>query len=446
MTPENIARLPPKLRQRLLQRGILKPSDVEGAVTLEPCRGGNGGTQVPSLEVLCASCPDVSGENSTSVAIQTLAVGLSSCCHDTSFLSDPTLVGQVDCRRGADVGTSSKRLPSSPLGPSSLGTPPLELAPGTPPVELVPRIVRQVYTAEPVLHHVKRTAEEEAQPQPVAKRPEPHVSPAMQSALEVTAQDTVPPVWIYKDGLVKQVDEAHPKPSAPPPVDAGPTLPPSWVRVPHENEFYFWNTATGETSWEHPGPERIARATDDKKALFKEEHRVLWSDLGRVIGKQGINLKIIKMSIGCDVKIPRRGGKDGKGDFSRKGTEKGKDKGKGKEKCRRGTGTGEKIDDDEFCTIQVTAETRHMAMGGKRCIQVMLGYGRSVERALQDLGVEIKQPVDPDVQEVWKKKEELDPVDPAAYSGAPQGNWSRGLHTGRKREAGDAKTANAERF
>merc|ERR1712232_1393640 len=88
---------------------------------------------------------------------------------------------------------------------------------------------------------------------------------------------------------------------------------------------------------------------------------------------------------------------------------KGKDKGKGKGKdgkdakgkkqrgppegAIRGAGDGSKaIPDDQFVTVSITADTAHAARGGKRCLEVMLGYGRRVEGALEALGVEVKHP------------------------------------------------------
>eukprot|EP00434_Breviolum_minutum_P041574 symbB.v1.2.036983.t1/scaffold5348.1/size28215/1 len=83
----------------------------------------------------------------------------------------------------------------------------------------------------------------------------------------------------------------------------------------------------------------------------------------------------------------------------------------------------------------------------------MLGYGRNVERALADLGVEAKMP---SLEEMTdgkskKKKDEIDPMDPASYSDAPVGNWSAGMKKpGQKAPGGgnlprDSKQANAER-
>eukprot|EP00971_Amphidinium_carterae_P084906 1680153-Amphidinium_carterae.1 len=93
----------------------------------------------------------------------------------------------------------------------------------------------------------------------------------------------------------------------------------------------------------------------------------------------GMNLKIIKASIGADIKIPRNKGgkgkdgkgKDGKGKDGKGKGGKGKDgKGKSKEEVVRGQGTGSKpIDEDQFATIVITGETAHIANGGKRCLQ-----------------------------------------------------------------------------
>merc|ERR1719329_1800971 len=119
-----------------------------------------------------------------------------------------------------------------------------------------------------------------------------------------------------------------------------------------------------------------------------------------------MNLKIIKASIGCTISCPKQG-KGGKG---KKGKD-GKDgKGKGKEeKGERGQGTASNwkrgagatganpnISDDQFALVTITGDTAMEAKGGKRCIEVMLGYGRNVERALQALGVEVMMPKEED--------------------------------------------------
>jgi len=248
-----------------------------------------------------------------------------------------------------------------------------------------------------------------------------------------------------------------PPPSGPPP---GPPLPPGWVRVPHEGDFYFWNTTTSEVSWEHPsGPK-----AEVEKPVFKEEHRILWSDLGKVIGRQGVNLKIIKESIGCQINVPRnnKGGGKGKG----KDKDKGKDGKKGKAKgppegAIIGAGDGSKpIGEENFVVVSITAENAHQARGGKRCLEVMLGYGKRVEAALEALGVEVKFPKMMDEISGGsgnKHKDDVDPMDPSSYSDAPQGGWSGGMKKPGERNAGgqgraptpmgdvDSKQANAER-
>merc|ERR1711966_278361 len=156
----------------------------------------------------------------------------------------------------------------------------------------------------------------------------------------------------------------------------------------------------------------------------------------------GINLKIIKESIGAQINVPRDKSK-GKG----KGKEEGKDakgkKGKkgAKEGLVYGAGDGSKaIPDDQFVTVSITADTAHAARGGKRCLEVMLGYGRTVERALEALGVEVKYPkLMDEIKGGPKDKhlDDIDPMDPSSYSDAPQGGWNRGLP---KLGAGGEKT------
>jgi len=238
-------------------------------------------------------------------------------------------------------------------------------------------------------------------------------------------------------------------------------LPPGWVRVPHEGDFYFWNTATSEVSWEHPAEPKKAEQQPEKKQVFTEEHRILWSDIGKIIGAKVINLKIIKESIGANVNIPRGGGKGGGKDKGKGKGKDGKDKDKGKKGRaplpleERGAGDGSKpIPDDAFATVSITAENAHSARGGKRCLEVMLGYGKRIEAALEALGVEVKYPKLAD-EVGWsgsgnKRQDELDPMDPASYSDAPQGAWGSGMKKpGQKQssapEPRDSKTANAER-
>jgi len=244
--------------------------------------------------------------------------------------------------------------------------------------------------------------------------------------------------------------------------------------VPHDGDFYYWNTTTDQTLWDHPGEPKKEPDKDAPKQVFTEEHRILWTDLGRIIGRQGLNLKIIKASIGCNINVPRQGRAKG---GEKGGKDKGKGKGKGKDKAKqgalqearekgigRGIGTGEsKLDDDLFVNVTVTADTAYAAKGGKRCLEVMLGYGRSVEAALGLLGVEVKMPsfdemTDGKASDKKPSKDSIDPMDPASYSDAPVGTWSNGMkktgggpggrNEGRPSNSDppDAKTANAERF
>lgn len=252
-------------------------------------------------------------------------------------------------------------------------------------------------------------------------------------------------------------------------------MPPGWVCVPSGADFYYWNTSTNEVSWEHPSEPKREAPEVVAAPVFTEEYKALWSDIGRMIGRQGINLKIIKASLGCEIKVPRQGGGKGKG----KGKDaKGKDaKGKGKDKgdVVRGAGTGKAgvFDDEQFAKIQIIGSTQHEARGGLRCLQIMLGYARPVERALAELGVEVKMPPDDELEDLKAKeskgkgkdkdKDGLDPMDPASYSECPQGTWSDGKKKPAQQKTGlgawranagrneggvsglDSKTANAER-
>lgn len=297
---------------------------------------------------------------------------------------------------------------------------------------------QQVYASAPVL----RTE---------LKRPAPSSEPEAKRQMLQAASSAVPS---EAPAAPQPPPEPAPPPPGPPP---GPPLPPGWVRVPHEGEFYFWNMNTNEVSWEDPSlvQEKKGPAKKEKEPKFKEEHRVLWTDLGKIIGRQGMNLKIIKASIGCEIQVPRQE-KDGKGKDAKDGKGKGK-KGKMRDadgnKIGRGIGDGStKLKDDQFCTLTVTADTAMKANGGKRCIEIMLGYGRNVERALADLGVEAKLPSLEEMTGVKTKKKDIDPMDPSSYSDAPVGAWSAGLKKPGQRAGAqgaaprDSKTANAERF
>jgi hypothetical protein len=357
-----------------------------------------------------------------------------------------------------------------------------------------PEPARTVYSSAPVIN--KAAASTPSEPSETPKEVE---SPANLRAAAAKAESAADaPVWVYKDGVVTemnskkarkvgletvdicgllrqevpattggvtssgtapaaataavtQVEMAMPPPPGPPP---GPPLPAGWVRVPHEGDFYFWNTSTNEVSWEHPSLPKAA----PEQQVFKEEHRMLWSDVGKVIGRQGINLKIIKESIGCSINVPRQGKGKGKDDGKDgKGKAKGK-KGKKDPDAIRGAGTGATpIPEEAFVTVSITADDAHKARGGKRCLEVMLGYGKRVEAALEALGVQAKYPKLADEIKGGpgdKPKDEIDPMDPSSYSDAPQGGWSRGMpkHGAGGRTGGsapeprDSKTANAERF
>merc|ERR1711879_215178 len=138
--------------------------------------------------------------------------------------------------------------------------------------------------------------------------------------------------------------------------------------------------------------------------------------------------------------------------------------GKGKAKypeVRRGIGTGEEqLKDDDFATVVIEGDTALKAKGGKRCIEVMLGYAKNVENALTALGVEVKMPSIDDLTKGKavgpQTKDGIDPMDPAAYSDTPMGSWSAGMpkQGGQRNRKGsgpgahsqDSKTDNAERF
>lgn len=210
-------------------------------------------------------------------------------------------------------------------------------------------------------------------------------------------------------------------------------MPPGWVMVPSDGDFYFWNTTTNEVTWDHPSKPKEKEVKVEKKEVFKEEHRILISDLGKVIGAKGINLKIIKESIGAHISVPRKKGEkgEGKGKGKEKG-KKGKVKGPDGEVAVYGAGDGSKpIPDDQFVTVSITADNAHAARGGKRVLEVMLGYGKRIEAALEALGVEVKYPklLDEIKSSAGMKK----PGQKSAFKNSSGANDS------------DSKTANAER-
>jgi len=423
----DIARLPPKLRARLLQRGILKEQDVAA------CDSSPAPVLSNAVNSTCTTLPGIVG------AIAKVA--------------SPASMGAV--------GKAASRC-VSPVVVASVS---------------ISEPARTVYSAAPTLNkEALAAARGESLPPHVEEQSVqsggPTPSPANErAALVAEAGVAQAPVWIYKDGAMSQVnalpggsvsspasrvpdssgtreaavilpvsatsthmdDMASGPPPGPPP---GPPLPPGWVAVPQGDEVYYWNTITNQTSWEHPsGP--------PAKPKFTEEYEVLVSDVGKIIGARGYNLKVINASIGCTIKVPRGGGgKGGKGkDGKAKGKGKGKDdkgKGKGKEGARS-KDVFEK-DGKEWVKVTIEAESQHLANGGKRCLQVMLGYGRKVDQALQELGVEVKLPQidDEDKNKGSGKKakqDDVDPMDPASYSDAPQGTWS----TGQKRPTKDGE-------
>eukprot|EP00933_Yihiella_yeosuensis_P050006 TRINITY_DN4776_c4_g3_i1.p1 TRINITY_DN4776_c4_g3~~TRINITY_DN4776_c4_g3_i1.p1 ORF type:complete len:576 (-),score=168.73 TRINITY_DN4776_c4_g3_i1:132-1859(-) len=480
-TPESIRRLPPKLRQRLVQRGILKEEDVKmaleggasaAAAPLRPSPGTPPDPSAPPARASPGTPPDPSSLPQFTVVPVVGAVGkappssqqqAAAWAQAAAAASDGWARAMAMAKlpaTGATVGAVAKAVPAK-----------ASAAP------------RATYSSAPVLN--KRPAADEAggaekrqcteekgapgtPPDPDSQQ---FISPAEQRAAAARAEGDQAPTWLYKDGAVSQAGQQAQQPATdastvaaneevvptPPPTPApptGPPLPPGWVRVPSDDDFYYWNTATNEVSWEHPAEKK---AEPEKAPVFTEEHKVLWTDLGKVIGRQGMNLKIIKASIGCTIHTPKQGGKGGKGK-GKKGKdskEEEKGKGKGKQEVRRGIGDGtQKLKDDDFATITITGDTAHKARGGKRTIEVMLGYGRSVERALGELGVEVKMP---DLEEMTdgksknNSKDGIDPMDPASYSDAPVGNWGAGIKRPGQNRAGpgdprDSKTANAERF
>merc|ERR1712194_96179 len=160
------------------------------------------------------------------------------------------------------------------------------------------------------------------------------------------------------------------------------------------------------------------------------------------------------MGIGCSVNVPKTGKGKGKGKGKDGKDAKGKKKKGPPEGAIVGAGTGATpIPEEAFVTVSITADTALAARGGKRCLEVMLGYGKRVEAALEALGCEVKFPKlldDAKGGSGNKPQDEIDPMDPSSYSDAPQGGWSTGMpkHNGGVRNAPeprDSKTANAER-
>eukprot|EP00435_Cladocopium_sp_Y103_P071130 s109_g36.t2 len=507
-TPESIARLPPKLRQRLVQRGILKEEDVK--VAMSAAQGSASSPPAPQ-----ATPTNITGAvvKAAAPAPQAAPAVPPSAAASLAWAQAAAARVNEDLARMAMAKAAvTKAAQPKVMAPMSAEKPAMPKQPVQ-----HPGMSQQVYSAAPVICKeavLKRPPEEAEAPffqrilqmgkftghtmcckngsqsswKLVANRSKQvqlrrintdlrqfgtsKVSEAKRSKVEVSsspaevraaaarAEGQEAPVWLYETkeakasaappvAAVPAATESPPEVKAPPPAPeaTGPPLPPGWV------------------SWEHPA-EQAQKPKGEKKPKFTEEHKVLWTDIGKIIGRQGMNLKIIKASIGCDIHIPKQDsgardgdkkdgkGKGGKGKKDAKGKSKGKRDAEGN-KIGRGIGDGStKLADDQFCTVTVTGDTALKANGGKRCIQIMLGYGRNVERALADLGVEAKMPSLEDMTDGKSKpkKDEIDPMDPASYSDAPVGNWSAGLKKpGQKAPGGgnlprDSKQANAERF
>ncbi|CAE8640227.1 unnamed protein product [Polarella glacialis] len=521
-TPESIARLPPKLRARLVQRGILKEEDVRMALAV--VLGGSGGSSPPSSSPPPSRFSPGTPPDPEAPAIPAAQTSGQWAAAAAAVKAPPQAPPQDSQAAWAKAAAAASNAWANAMLPALAKLPAGAVVKAAPP-KAAP--ARAVYSSAPVLN--KRPAEEEvggdAKRQAPGTPPEegseapPAMSPADARAAAVRADGGQVQAWLYKDGQVSQAGQqpsaqtpllpsaqpaasvfsfkepaasvfsfkevAAPAPplGAPPP-PAGPPLPPGWVRVPSEDDFYFWNTNTNEVSWEHPAEkaEKLVAQKGGKGAgkkeepKFTEEHRVLWTDLGKIIGSKGMNLKIIKASIGCIINVPKEGGKGGKGGKGKKGkdgkdkthdtrhdwhNEKGKGDAKGKGKEGRGIGDGSaKLSDEMFGTVIISADDPHKARGGKRVLEIMLGYNRSVERALGELGVEVKMPSVEEMTGVGnpgksggKGKDKdggIDPMDPSSYSDAPVGNWGSGMKKpGQKSSGGaeprDSKTANAER-
>eukprot|EP00929_Paragymnodinium_shiwhaense_P117433 TRINITY_DN879_c0_g4_i1.p1 TRINITY_DN879_c0_g4~~TRINITY_DN879_c0_g4_i1.p1 ORF type:complete len:635 (+),score=215.22 TRINITY_DN879_c0_g4_i1:122-2026(+) len=543
---ENLARLPPKLRARLMARGILKDPEAKPKAAPGtppepslPCPGTppEPGPPCPGTppDPSCPGTPpepESIGQQAAAAAkaaalakAQAAAAALSgslvaaSGALTTASLASPAL-SKASAVMAMASGTIAKQPP--PAGavgkaaamppPGAVGKAAAMVAPGTmgkaaaaaglmAPPPLAAQAVPQVYSSAPVINTAalqKRKGDDEEDADDEAKRQRLQgLSPADLRAAEARAAGGEVTSWVISPEVANAFAQASAQAQhaaqvaaaqaaaaasvpantpeaaiaaaeaaealgagAPAAADTGPPLPAGWVRVPHDGEFYFWNTTTNEVSWEHPGQAKKdeKKQEKEKKPHFQEEHKILWSDIGKIIGRNGINLKIIKASIGCTIKIPRKGGeKGGKGD-GKGGKGKGKDKGKkDKGDVIRGRGDGSvTFGDDDFAKVIITGDTATAARGGKRTLEVMLGYGRNVERALSELGVEVKQPkleeLEPKLSGPGKKEEKdgADPMDPAAYSDAPMGGWSAGIKKAQGRSAGpnlnlDSKQANAER-
>jgi len=474
----DVAKLPPKLREKLFKRGILKEADFQAAGLDVPTSSSQAPAATPAKAPTLAAPgtpPGMPPDDAPAVPPLEQAAGKAKGAPSLPS----TGIGALAANIATDLDSMKEIRRQRWLAQQNLGTagPPqtaplpemaveAAMAQAQAKAKAAPAMPAQmVYSAAPVLH--KRNEAPAADAEPDAKRANMGgLSPAEAraalsggaTATYVFSADGTPQNQPAVGSTAPVGVAAMPPPSFP----QASALPAGWVRVPHEGDFYFWNTTTNEVSWEHPHGTKTPEK--DKKPVFTEELKCLHSDLGKLIGRMGMNLKIIKASIGADIKIPRNKGgkgkdgkgKDGKGKDGKGKGGKGKDgKGKSKEEVVRGQGTGSKpIDEDQFATIVITGETAHIANGGKRCLQVMLGYGRTVERALQELGVVPKMPsleeLDPKGKFKDEPEERVDPMDPSAYSDAPQGAWSAGLTKAKQGGGSGGKMSssqeNAERF
>lgn len=139
----------------------------------------------------------------------------------------------------------------------------------------IPSLARERQTVETRLRPHQNAPEPKAEPQPqvASSEPAPSMTPTQpvpplvhtsssQPATTIAAQPLMPTVAASQPSAMA----AHPPMTMPqPPPRPPPPLPPHWKEVPDPSsgDIYYWNSQTGETSWDRPAPAIVWQAQID---------------------------------------------------------------------------------------------------------------------------------------------------------------------------------------
>ncbi|CAD7963534.1 unnamed protein product [Amoebophrya sp. A25] len=269
-------------------------------------------------------------------------------------------------------------------------------------------------------------------------------------------------------------------------------LPRCWQKCKYGGRTFFWHPLTGERTYKHPGEQAGSGGAggeqdDDgggansnnkmdknivggrKIFAFEEMIKVTEGDLGRLIGKNGGNLKLLKCSLGEDesqILCPKKGSKPDS-------------------KALNGRPT---------FTVKLQGCSEGIAKKGKRAVDLFLASQKPMAECIREAGLTVKKPPNPnkgddgsgggqgpggpgpsggvkrplnqialnndgsgtqggssaagaagayhdpyDSAGAWAKrmkpsaasssKDKLDMMDPSSYSDAPLGGWGAGLKT-----------------